>query len=515
MRPKQKVLLIILDGLGAAPKDKGNAVVLANPKNLSTLWSTTPHTYLLASGESVGLPANVKGNSEVGHMNIGAGRVVVQNLPRINQAIERGLFFKNNVLLEALEFANRSKSRVHLMGLTSDGGAHAHVNHFLAAIRFFAQNNFENELFIHAFTDGRDTPPDSAKIYLDMINDYCEKFSIGKIATICGRSLAMDRNGNWERTRRVYDLLTQNVGLKFRSYEEALLQSYANGITDEFIEPSVLVPGSNIQANDVVLFLNFRPDRALHLTQTFLEDNFTYFPRKKIFPLFFASMGEYRKDFPSKVLFPKQYISLPLGNIVASNGLRQLRISESEKFPHVTYFFNGGMSVRYSNEDRIEVPSPNVPTYDLKPEMSALEVTDILMNRIDSNIYDLIVLNFANPDMVGHTGDLNATIKAVSTVDYCVGQLVRNFTNRGGAVVITADHGNSEEVINIDNGEVDTEHSLNPVPFMVAGLKIPAKKLKYGALKDITPTILDIMGIPKPSEMTGYSLLNGSNFVNF
>lgn len=513
MRPKQKVLLIILDGLGAAPEDQGNAVVLANPTNLSTLWNTTPHTYLLASGEAVGLPANIKGNSEVGHMNIGAGRVVIQTLPRINQNIERGLFFKNNVLIESLNYAKKNHSRVHLLGLTSDGGAHSHIDHFLAVIRFFAQNNFENELFIHAFTDGRDTPPDSAKEFLDMVNDTCEKYSIGKIATLCGRSWAMDRNKNWQRTKKAYDLLTQNIGLKQSSYEDALAQSYAQGMTDEFLEPTVITPESNIQPNDVVLFLNFRPDRALQLSQALADSSFTYFQRVNIQPMYFASMVEYRKNFPSKVLFPKQYITLPLGNIVASMGLRQLRIAESEKFPHVTYFFNGGMSVRYSNEDRIEVPSPAVATYDLKPEMSAFEVTDILMNRIDSNIYDLIVLNFANPDMVAHTGDMPATIKAISTVDHCVNELVKNFTRLGGAVIITADHGNAEEVINIENGEIDTEHSLNPVPFMIAGVNIPAKKLKYGALKDITPTILDIMGIPKPTEMTGTSLINSTNFL--
>lgn len=513
MQAKQKVMLIILDGLGAAPENNGNAVVLANPKHLSTLWNMTPHTYLLASGEAVGLPKDVKGNSEVGHMNIGAGRVVTQSLPRIDQSIQKGLFFKNDVLLEALRYVKMNRSRVHLMGLVSDGGAHSHITHFLSTIEFFAKNNLMEELFVHAFTDGRDSAPDSGKFFLDQIQNQMNVFGLGKIATLCGRSIAMDRNSKWDRTKKIYDLLTQNIGISSPNYETALLQSYANGITDEFVQPTVLVPGSNIKPNDVVIFMNFRPDRALQLTQSLIDTGFNKFPKVDTSPIFFISMVEYRKDYPQKVLFPKQYINVPLGNVVASQGLSQLRISESEKFPHVTYFFNGGKAVRFSKEDRIEIPSPSIPTYDLKPEMSALQVTDALLNRMKANIYDLMVVNFANPDMVGHTGSIEATIKAVSVVDHCVNELVTNFTARGGAVVITADHGNAEEVINLDTGEIDTEHSLNPVPLMIAGTTHQPQKLKYGALKDITPTILDIMGIPKPSEMTGFSLLTDHDFL--
>lgn len=513
MKPKQKVLLIILDGLGAAPQNNGNAVVMANPTHLSTLWNTTPHTYLLASGEAVGLPKNVKGNSEVGHMNIGAGRVVAQNLPRINQSIDKGLFFKNSILNESLLTAQRYKSRIHIMGLLSDGGVHSHIDHLLATLKFFAQKNFTQDIFIHAFTDGRDSAPDSAKIYLDKVQSTINTYGIGQIATICGRSWAMDRNGNWNRTKKAYDLLTQNIGYKYPTYEDLLLDTYSKGITDEFIEPSVIIPNSQIRQNDVVIFLNFRTDRALQLTQALIDPQFTYFPRVNINPMYFASMVEYRKDFPEKVLFPKQYINVPIGNIVGTLGLKQLRIAESEKFPHVTYFFNGGKSVRYANEDRIEVPSPAVATYDLKPEMSALKMTDILVNRINSDIYDLIVANFANPDMVGHTGNIEATIRAIQTVDHCVNELVTNFTARGGAVIITADHGNAEEVINLDTGEIDTEHSLNPVPLMIAGTNLRPQKLQYGALKDVTPTILDIMGVPKPAEMTGLSLIRDRDFL--
>jgi 2,3-bisphosphoglycerate-independent phosphoglycerate mutase len=399
------------------------------------------------------------------------------------------------------------------MGLTSDGGAHSHINHFLATIEFFAKNNLIEELFIHAFTDGRDSPPDSAKLFLDQIQSHINTFGIGKIATLCGRSIAMDRNSQWDRTKKIYDLLTQNIGITASNYESALLTSYTSGLTDEFIQPTVLVPNSNIRSNDVVIFLNFRPDRALQLTQSLIDTSFNHFPRVNISPVFFASMVEYRKDYPQKILFPKQYINVPLGSIIASQGLSQLRIAESEKFPHVTYFFNGGKSVRFSKEDRIEIPSPAVPTYDLKPEMSALQLTDALINRIKSDIYDLIVVNFANPDMVGHTGSVEATIKAVSVVDYCTKELVNNFTAKGGAVLITADHGNAEEVINLDTGEIDTEHSLNPVPLMIVGTNLQPIKLQYGALKDITPTILDIMGIPKPAEMTGISLLTDRDFL--
>ena len=510
MNIKQKVLLIILDGLGVAPDSPGNAVVKANTPNLSSLWSTSPHTYLLASGEAVGLPKEVKGNSEVGHLNIGAGRVITQTLPRIDRSIKKGLFFKNNTLEEAFKYAQRFNSRVHLLGLLSDGSVHSHISHFEAVIKFFAEKGLKSPLFLHAFTDGRDSPPSSALTYFDRIQKVMDNYSLGKIATICGRAWAMDRNESWDRTKKAYDLLTLNSGNTCPSFTQCVQKSYENKIADEFIEPTVIIPDSMIKPRDVVLFLNFRPDRALQLSKALVDSSFTHFRRINIYPIFFASMVEYRKKFPLKVLFPKQYITYPIGNIIASSGLRQLRIAESEKFPHVTYFFNGGASIRYTNEDRIEIPSPSVPTYDTKPEMSAVELTNQLLGKIESNIYDFIVVNYANPDMVGHTGNLEATIKAIETVDVCVGQLVKTFTIRGGAVIITADHGNAEEVINLDTGQTDTEHSFNPVPFLISGLNIAPRNLPYGALKDITPTILNIMGIPIPSDMTGFSLLNST-----
>ena len=506
MKAKQKVLLIILDGLGAAPKNNGNAVVLANPQNLSTLWNIYPHTYLLASGEAVGLPKNVRGNSEVGHLNLGAGNVVAQTLPRIDNAIKRGLIYSNDTLKASLAHAIKYNSNIHLIGLLSDGSVHSHIDHFKAVIDFYAKSNFENNLFIHAFTDGRDTPTNAALQYLTDIDKYCLDKGIGKIGTIIGRYYAMDRNNQWDRTERAYFLLTRNVGERHSTYGEAIDSSYQKGITDEFMEP-IVINDSTIKPNDVVIFLNFRPDRALQLTQAFEQSDFTSFQRDKIPNLFFTSMVEYSKGFPEKVIFAKQYVTLPVGKIIDSVGLRQLRIAETEKFPHVTYFFNGGASVVYSNEDQISIPSPQVATYDLKPEMSALEVLNVLTQRIMSKSYDFILVNFANADMVGHTGVLNAGVKAVQTVDYCVHELVNLFVSQGGAVIITADHGNVEEMINLDNGEIDTEHSINPVPCIIAGTNATNRFLPYGALKDIAPTILDIMGVSKPGDMNGQSLL--------
>lgn len=506
MNAKQKVLMIILDGLGAAPKNNGNAVVLADPQKLSTLWNIYPHTYLLASGEAVGLPKNVRGNSEVGHLNLGAGNVVAQTLPRINNAIKKGLIYSNATLRAALAHARTYKSNIHLIGLLSDGSTHSHIDHFKAAIDFLAKSNFENDVFIHAFTDGRDTPPTSALQYLTDIDKYCMEKGVGKIGTIIGRYFAMDRNNQWDRIQRAYYLLTRNIGEKFSTYGEAIDTYYKKGVTDEFMEP-IIINDSKVQKNDVIIFLNFRPDRALQLAQAFADPNFTNFRRDDIPNLFFVGMVEYSKGFPSQVIFPKQYVNLPLGKVIDSVGFRQLRIAETEKFPHVTYFFNGGASVVYANEDQIAIPSPRVATYDLKPEMSALELLSVLSRKIASKAYDFTLVNFANADMVGHTGVLNAGIKAVQTVDYCTHQLVNQFLSQGGAVIITADHGNVEEMINLQDGTVDTEHSLNPVPCIIAGTNVQNRFLPYGSLKDVAPTVLDIMGISKPSEMNGQSLI--------
>ncbi|HVX93118.1 MAG TPA: 2,3-bisphosphoglycerate-independent phosphoglycerate mutase, partial [Candidatus Dojkabacteria bacterium] len=436
---KKKVMLIVLDGVGAAPLNAGNAVTLANPKNLTRLWNTFPHTYLLACGEAVGLPTGVKGNSEVGHMNIGAGKVVTQILPRINKSIANDSYGKNTTLWDSLKHAIKNNSNVHIMGCLSDGAVHSHINHFIATLQFFAQNNFGKQVFIHAFTDGRDTPPNSAKTYLQQMQDAIDKFGLGEIATVCGRSIAMDRTQRWDRTKQTYDLLVNGLGNKFNTWEEAIADSYNNKITDEFIKPAIIIKNNNIptiKENDVVLFMNYRADRALQLSQALLDPGFKEFSVIKFNNLYFASMDEYRKNFPQHVLFPKEYLTLPLGKIISNSGLRQLRIAETEKFPHVTYFFNGGMSIKYQGEDRIEVPSPNVPTYDLKPEMSLLEVFEVLKYRINTNMYDFIVLNIANGDMVGHTGNLQASIKAVQILDYVTNELIRLFTAHDGVVLI-------------------------------------------------------------------------------
>lgn len=506
MNVKQKVLLIVLDGLGAAPMSEGNAVVMANPDKLSALWNIYPHTYLLASGEAVGLSKNVRGNSEVGHLNLGAGSTVMQTLPRINKAIEKGLLANNNILTESVIHARRYSSKIHLVGLLSDGSVHSHIDHFKAVIDYLSKTNLENEVYIHAITDGRDCPPQSALNYLLDIDKYCIERGIGKIGTFIGRYYGMDRNNKWDRTQEAYFLLQNNTGERYKTYQEAISSYYQQNLTDEFF-PATVINDSKVEKNDVVMMLNFRPDRSLQLARAITDDKFINFQRTKIENLFFASMVEYARGFPSKILFPKQYLNLPLGKVIDSFGLRQLRIAESEKFPHVTYFFNGGTSAIFQGEDRILIPSPNVPTYDLKPEMSAPQLADILIKRISSKMYDFILVNFANPDMVGHTGNLAAGIKAISTVDSLVHEIVQNFISTGGAVIITADHGNAEEMINLETKAIDTEHSLNPVPCIIAGTDITQKNLPYGALKDIAPTILEIMGITKPAEMNGQSLI--------
>lgn len=506
MNIKQKVMLIVLDGVGAAPKSEGNAIVLANPTNLSRLWSSSPRTYLLASGKSVGLPANVVGNSEVGHLNLGAGTTVLQNLPRINKAIEDGLIYKNNTLHNAHAHAEKYRSNVHLIGLVGGGKVHSSLDHFKALVDYFARVNFSNQLYIHAITDGRDSAPNSALNSLIDIDKFCLQRGMGKIATLIGRYYAMDRNKKWDRTQRAYYLLEGNKGERFPTYQKALESYYQKNITDEFLEPTVINPAT-IQPNDVVIMVNFRPDRTLQLTEALISTKFEGFLRDPIPNLHVASMTEYRKGFPSNVIFPKQYLNMPFGKIIDTMGLRQLRIAETEKFPHITYFFNGGFPTRYSKEDRTVVPSPKIPTYDEKPEMSALEVTKILQSRIKTNVYDFILVNFANADMVGHTGNLQAGIKAIQTIDHCVSQLVTSFTNLGGAVIITSDHGNAEEMVTPENGEMNTEHSINPVPFILVGTDMTARVLPYGSLKDVAPTMLEIMGLQKPIEMNGKSLI--------
>lgn len=507
---QNKLMIIILDGFGSARKTPGNAIVQANPQYLSKIWNTFPHTYLKASSLDVGLPLNTNGNSEVGHLNLGAGRVIYQNLPKINRYIENGNFFSNQTLRDALQHAKENKSNIHILGCLSDGAVHSHIDHFIATLQFISQSNFVGNVCFDIFTDGRDTPPKSAETYINKLQQSIDTYKIGILNSITGRMYAMDRNQIWSRTEDTYNLLVNGYGQSAIDWREAIQKEYENGRNDEFFLPTKMknkyghIP---ISDNDVILYLNYRSDRAIQLTEAFTKENFNKFKTKPLQNIYFASMTEYSKNFPEHVIYAKEYIKLPLGRVVSEYGARQLRIAESEKFPHVTYFFNGGSSIVYDLEDRIEIPSPSVPTYDLKPEMSAFEMTQALMDRITNDYYKFIVVNFANGDMVGHTGNIDAAVKSIKVIDFAVEKLVRAFTGRGGSVIITADHGNVEEMINLKTGDIDTEHSQNAVPFILVSDKIKTPRLRLGALSDVAPTALELMGMTQPSEMTGKSLL--------
>jgi len=512
-RPKPFILLI-LDGLGVAPPGPGNAVTLANTPNLDSYWFKYPHCYLHASGSAVGLPSGTNGNSEVGHTNIGAGKVVFQELPRIDNAIANETFFQNKAFVTAISHVKKHNSKLHLIGLVSRGRVHSTMEHLFACIKLCRKHAIEKgKLFVHAFTDGRDTPMKSAMTYLEELEGECERNQLGKLATIIGRFFAMDRDDRWKRTQLAYDLLVNAKGKKFSNWREAIKDAYENNETDEYISPRVLTengkPVAKIEENDAIIFFNFRPDRAIQLTKAFTMPEFKGWERSKFIKnLVFVGMNEYEKGIPKLAAFPPEDIKLPIGRIISEAGLRQLRISESEKFPHVTYFFNGGNDKPYNGEDRIEIPSPkNITTYDQKPEMSIHEVTQTVINKIKDKIYDFMVINLANPDMVGHTGVLEAAIKAVEVTDKCTGKIIDSVLFFGGAVIIIADHGNAEEMINLQTGKIDTEHSTNPVPFIFISNEAEPRELSLGILADVSPTILSIMGIKKPSTMTGRNLL--------
>jgi 2,3-bisphosphoglycerate-independent phosphoglycerate mutase len=513
-RPKPFILLI-LDGLGVAPPGPGNAITLSKTPNLDSYWFKYPHCYLHASGSAVGLPSGTNGNSEVGHMNIGAGKVVFQELPRIDNAIENETFYQNTAFLKAVNHIKKTGGKIHLIGLISRGRVHSALEHAFACIKLCKKQAISaDKLFIHAFTDGRDTPPKSAYTYLDELEAECERNKIGKIVSIVGRFYAMDRDERWDRTKLAYELLTLGKGKYFKNWKEALENAYSTNESDEYIYPRVILDGSNkpygqIEANDSVIFFNYRPDRAIQLSKAFIEKDFHSWERgSAIQNLLFVGMNEYEKGIPGLSAFPPEDIKLPLGRIISETGMRQLRISESEKFPHVTYFFNGGSNMPYNGEDRIEIPSPkDITTYDQKPEMSIQEVAKTITNKIRENTYDFIVANFANPDMVGHTGNLEAGIKAVEVTDKCTGILVDTTLFMGGSIIITSDHGNAEEMINLQTGKIDTEHSTNPVPFIFISRDIEPRELSLGILGDIAPTILAVLGIQKPSTMSGRNLL--------
>ncbi|MFA7169957.1 MAG: 2,3-bisphosphoglycerate-independent phosphoglycerate mutase [Candidatus Paceibacterota bacterium] len=518
----KKVALIILDGWGAKEEITGNAIKSAQTPNLDMLMSYYPSTVLQASGVSVGLPWETMGNSEVGHLTIGAGKTLYQNLPRVTLSIREGDFYQKEALLKSIEHAKTFGSNIHLMGMVSDGAVHSHINHLYALLELLKINKFPSEkVFIHVFTDGRDTDPVSGKRFITELEDNikAENFP-GKIASIIGRYYAMDRNQNWDRIQKAYYCMVNGVGNEENSALEAIEKSYAKEITDEFIEP-VLIKNKNgetttIKQNDSVIFFNIREDRARQITEAFMLENFNDFDRgNKIENLDFTTMMEYEKGLPVNVVFAPENVGTPLGKVLSNAGITQIRIAETEKYAHVTYFFNGGEEEALPGEYRLLIPSPNVDSYDKTPEMSAEEIAKGIIKAIGESKYEFILANFANADMVGHTGNMEATIRAVEFVDECIGEIYKAAMDGGVVLIITADHGNAEEMIDIRTGEKLTEHTTNPVPFILVD---PERQFEYeqglckktvgGMLSDIAPTVLDIMEIPKPQEMSGTSLLD-------
>jgi 2,3-bisphosphoglycerate-independent phosphoglycerate mutase len=502
---KKPTALIIMDGFGLNPSDYGNAIAAAKKPNLDKLMATCPMTTIGASGLDVGLPDGQMGNSEVGHTNMGAGRVVYQELTRITKSIHDGDFFENPVFSAAMENCKNNGTALHLMGLMSNGGVHSHNTHLFALIEMAKRYGLD-KVYVHCFMDGRDVPPDSGKGFIAELEDQLKEIGVGKIATIEGRYYAMDRDNRWDRVEKAYAAIVNGEGVSNAQPVAAMEESYKNGITDEFVAPTVCTPGTGVSKGDSVIFFNFRPDRAREITRTIVDPDFAGFARKKgFFPVFFVCMTQYDVTMPNvQVAFHPQSLANTFGEYISQKGLTQLRIAETEKYAHVTFFFNGGTEKAYEGEDRVLVQSPKVATYDLKPEMSALEVTDKVVERIGSGAYDVIVLNFANCDMVGHTGVFDAAVKAVETVDACVGRMVEAVLKQGGVSLITADHGNADKMKE-PNGSPFTAHTTNRVPFIVVGRD--CKLREGGKLADIAPTMLKIMGLPVPAEMTGTSLI--------
>ncbi len=497
-------ILIILDGWGLNPRKEGNAVALANTPVMDYLMTHYPWTTLRAHGEAVGLPEGVMGNSEVGHLNLGAGRIVYQDVTRISKAIKEGSFFENPVLLKAMHQAQNS--RLHLLGLISNGRVHSSMDHIYGLLQMAKKHGLKN-VFIHGFTDGRDTPPKSALKYIQEVENYFGQIGIGQFATISGRYYAMDRDTRWERTKLAYDAMVLGKGFQATSAIEAVKKAYERGETDEFIKPTVIAKEGNIKNKDVVIVFNFRADRVRQITRALTQRDFSFFERS-IWPRlgYFVCMTEYDRNFNLPVAFPPENLKNILGEVISNLGWPQLRIAETEKYAHVTYFFNGGKEDPFPLEDRCLVPSPReVPTYDLKPEMSAPKITEELLKRLKTGKYRFIVLNFANGDMVGHTGVLEAAIKACETVDACLGKIITAIRTLGGIGFVTADHGNAEQMIDYETGEPHTAHTLNPVPFIYVRNGAKAK-LRPGILGDVAPTILTALQVPIPKEMTGKSL---------
>ena len=509
---KKPVVLMVLDGYGLSDHKEGNAIAMANTPVMDKLMAECPFVKGAASGLAVGLPDGQMGNSEVGHMNIGAGRIIYQDLTRITKAIADGDFFKNKVLISAIENCKKNDSDLHLWGLLSDGGVHSHIEHLYGLLELCKKENFDR-VYVHAFLDGRDTPPASGKDYIEQLLAKMKEIGVGKIASLSGRYYAMDRDNNWDRVQKAYDSLTKGEGVKATCPVKAMEESYANDVTDEFVLPTVITnedgtPVSVVKDNDSVIFFNFRPDRAREITRAFCDDDFKGFDRVRK-DITFVCFSDYDPTIPNKeVAFHKIAITNTFGEWLAAHDMKQARIAETEKYAHVTFFFNGGVEQPNEGEDRILVNSPkDVATYDLKPEMSAPQVCEKLLDAIRSEKYDVIVINFANPDMVGHTGVISAAIKAIETVDECVGKAVQAVKDVDGVLFICADHGNAEQMIDYTTGQPHTAHTTNPVPFILVNYD-PAYTLKEGGcLADIVPTLINVMGMEQPAEMTGKSLL--------
>ncbi|WMW21593.1 2,3-bisphosphoglycerate-independent phosphoglycerate mutase [Methanolobus mangrovi] len=510
LHEKGPLLLMILDGWGHTHEEQGNAVLAARTPVLDSLSEKYPSCFVEVSGEGVGLPEGQMGNSEVGHLNIGAGRIVYQDLTRINKSIKDGSFFENPVFLEAMEHVKKNGSSLHLMGLFSYGGVHSHIDHMRALVEMAKKEGVAN-VYIHAFLDGRDVPPQTALEDMKTHEEFCHSTGIAKTATVCGRYYAMDRDKRWERTELAYNALTSGDGIFAEDAVSAVSRAYERGENDEFVKPTVITdnegkPVATIKDKDAVIFFNFRPDRARQMTYALVDRDFDGFERKVKPEVHYVCMAEYDEKLDVPIAFPAESFENTLGEVLSKHNKKQLRIAETEKYAHVTFFFNGGVEEPNAGEDRCLIPSPDVATYDLKPEMSAYEVTDELVKKILDDDYAAIILNFANMDMVGHTGIVEAAVKAVETIDECVGKIVDAILEKGGAAIITADHGNAEKMIDYNTGKPHTAHTSNPVKcLLVSGQEGIA--LQDGKLSDIAPTMLDILGIEKPEQMTGISLI--------
>ena len=508
---KQNTILLIIDGYGLSKETHGNAIKAANTPNLDKLFRDYPWAEGLASGLDVGLPDGQMGNSEVGHTNIGAGRIVYQDLTRITKSIKDGDFFENSALLAAIDNCKKHNSALHLWGLTSDGGVHSHTDHLFALLDLAKRHDLER-VYVHCIFDGRDTGPKSGVTYLAQLQDKLAQVGNAKIATLHGRYYFMDRDNRWERVEKTYKALVEGKGEVAECPMTYLQKSYDNDVTDEFVIPCVIMengaPITTVSENDSVIFYNFRPDRARAITRGFVDPAFDGFTRAKgFFPLHYVCFTEYDKSMPNvTVAFPPQSLKNTLGEYISELGMKQLRIAETEKYAHVTFFFNGGVEAAYDGEDRALIPSPKVDTYDLAPEMSAKEVTDELIERVKSKAYDLIIANYANPDMVGHTGDFEAAVRSVEFVDSCIGRLMEAILESDSSMLLCADHGNPDKMLD-DNGEPFTAHTTNPVPIVIINYPSAKGARQGGKLCDIAPTILEMMGLDVPKEMTGQSLL--------